>query len=64
MQYQAENQTITIPSGDHLISLRNRKRMDLTSVKSIEQFDQQEFYVRTSQGYTSHQRRRLKNCPS
>ncbi|WP_427137895.1 YabP/YqfC family sporulation protein [Psychrobacillus psychrodurans] len=50
MQYQAENQTITIPSGDHLISLRNRKRMDLTSVKSIERFDQQEFYVRTSQG--------------
>lgn len=50
MQFQAENQTITIPSGDHVISLRNRKRMDLTSVKSIERFDQQEFYVRTSQG--------------
>lgn len=50
MQFQAENQTITIPSGDHVISLRNRKRMDLTSVKAIERFDQQEFYVRTSQG--------------
>jgi sporulation protein YabP len=52
MQYQGE-QSITIPSGDHVISLRNRKRMDLTSVKSIERFNQEEFAVRTSQGHLS-----------
>jgi len=51
MQYQAEHSSITIPSGDHVISLRNRKRMDLTSVKSIERFDQEEFAVLTSQGH-------------
>jgi len=51
MQYQAEHASITIPSGDHVVSLRNRKRMDLTSVKSIERFDQEEFAVRTSQGH-------------
>ena len=39
-----------IPSGDHHVSLRNRKRMDLTSVKAIDRFDQEEFIVRTSQG--------------
>jgi len=50
MQYQGE-QSITIPSGDHVVSLRNRKRMDLTSVKSIERFNQEEFVVRTSQGH-------------
>ena len=36
-----------------LVSLRNRKRMDVTSVKSIERFDQEEFAVRTSQGHLS-----------
>ncbi|HLG26279.1 MULTISPECIES: sporulation protein YabP [Paenisporosarcina] len=51
MQYQAEHASITIPSGDHVVSLRNRKRMDLTSVKSIERFDAEEFVVRTSQGH-------------
>lgn len=50
MQYQGE-QSITIPSGDHVVSLRNRKRMDLTSVKSIERFNSEEFVVRTSQGH-------------
>jgi len=53
MQFQAEHSSITIPSGDHVISLRNRKRMDLTSVKSIERFDQEEFAVLTSQGHLS-----------
>lgn len=53
MQYQAEHPSIAIPSGDHVISLRNRKRMDLTSVKSIESFDAEEFAVRTSQGHLS-----------
>ncbi|QBP42982.1 MULTISPECIES: sporulation protein YabP [Paenisporosarcina] len=53
MQYQAEHASMAIPSGDHVISLRNRKRMDLTSVKSIERFDQEEFAVLTSQGHLS-----------
>jgi sporulation protein YabP len=51
MQFQGEHASITIPSGDHVLSLRNRKRLDLTSVKSIERFDQEEFAVRTSQGH-------------
>lgn len=50
MQYQTDSSTYTIPSGDHLVTLRNRKRMDLTSVKSIDRFDQEEFLIRTSQG--------------
>ena len=47
----SESTRYTIPSGDHLITLRNRKRMDMTSVKEIERFDQEEFFIRTSQGH-------------
>ncbi|MFF5996836.1 MULTISPECIES: sporulation protein YabP [unclassified Lysinibacillus] len=47
----SESTRYTIPSGDHLVTLRNRKRMDMTSVKEIERFDQEEFFVRTSQGH-------------
>ncbi len=50
MQFQSDSPTYTIPSGDHVVTMRNRKRMDLTSVKSIDRFDQEEFIVRTSQG--------------
>lgn len=50
MQFQTDSPTYTIPSGDHVVTMRNRKRMDLTSVKSIDRFDQEEFMVRTSQG--------------
>ncbi|REB11426.1 sporulation protein YabP [Sporosarcina sp. BI001-red] len=50
MQIQTESPAYTIPSGDHVVTMRNRKRMDLTSVKTIDRFDQEEFLVRTSQG--------------
>ncbi|HJF32946.1 MULTISPECIES: sporulation protein YabP [unclassified Sporosarcina] len=50
MQFQTDSPTYAIPSGDHVVTMRNRKRMDLTSVKSIDRFDQEEFLVRTSQG--------------
>ena len=50
MQIQTDSPTYAIPSGDHVVTMRNRKRMDITSVKSIDRFDQEEFLVRTSQG--------------
>ena len=50
MQIQTESPAYTILSGDHVVTMRNRKRMDLTSVKTIDRFDQEEFLVRTSQG--------------
>ena len=51
MTIHQESTRYTISSGDHLITLRNRKRIDMTSVKSIERFDQEEFLVNTSQGH-------------
>ena len=51
MTLHQESNRYTITSGDHLVTVRNRKRMDMTSVKEIERFDQEEFYIRTSQGY-------------
>ena len=51
MTIHQESNRYTISSGDHLVTVRNRKRMDMTSVKSIERFDQEEFFVNTSQGH-------------
>ena len=48
---QDESNRFAITSGDHLLSVRNRKRIDMTAVKSIERFDQEEFYIKTSQGF-------------
>ena len=50
MTIHQESNRYTISSGDHLVTVRNRKRMDMTSVKSIERFDQEEFLIQTSQG--------------
>ena len=50
MTIHQESNRYTISSGDHLVTVRNRKRMDMTSVKSIERFDQEEFFIHTSQG--------------
>lgn len=51
MTIQDESNRFAITSGDHLLSVRNRKRIDMTAVKSIERFDQEEFYIKTSQGF-------------
>ena len=48
---QVENTTFSLPTGEHIVTLRNRKRIDLTSIKSIERFDQEEFFIHTSQGH-------------
>ena len=50
MTIHQESNRYTISSGDHLVTVRNRKRMDMTSIKSIERFDQEEFLIHTSQG--------------
>lgn len=51
MTLHQESNRYTIPSGEHLVTIRNRKRMDMTSVKAIERFDQEEFFIQTSQGH-------------
>ena len=38
-------------TSDHLFTIRNRKRIDMTSIKTIERFDQEEFSIQTTQGY-------------
>ncbi len=50
MTLHQESNRYSIATGDHLLSVRNKKRMDMTAVKEIERFDQEEFYVKTSQG--------------
>lgn len=51
MTYTQETPMSTLSSSDHHVSLRNRKRMDVTAVKAMERFDAEEFFVRTSQGF-------------
>lgn len=48
---QGDNTAFSLPTGEHIVTLKNRKRIDLTSIKSIERFDQEEFFIRTSQGH-------------
>lgn len=50
MTLHQESNRYTIPSGEHILTIRNRKRMDMTSVKSIERFDQEEFLSRRPKG--------------
>ncbi|HWL25025.1 MAG TPA: sporulation protein YabP [Ureibacillus sp.] len=50
MTLHQESNRYSISTGDHLLTVRNKKRMDMTAVKEIERFDQEEFYVKTSQG--------------
>ncbi len=38
-------------TSDHLLTIRNRKRIDMTAIKMIERFDQEEFSIHTAQGY-------------
>ncbi|MCT6926016.1 MULTISPECIES: sporulation protein YabP [Bacillales] len=51
MTLHQESNRYTIPSGEHIVTIRNRKRMDMTSIKAIERFDQEEFFIHTSQGH-------------
>ena len=51
MVLEETNRFPTNTSGDHLLTIRNRKRIDMTSIKMIERFDQEEFSIHTSQGY-------------
>ena len=49
--YMQETNAYTLTASEHVVTLRNRKRIDLTTVKSIERFDQEEFFIRTTQGH-------------
>lgn len=51
MTYTQDSPIPTMTSSEHHISLRNRKRMDVTAVKAMERFDTEEFFVRTGQGF-------------
>lgn len=46
-----ETSRFPINTSEHLLTIRNRKRIDMTSIKAIERFDQEEFSIQTSQGY-------------
>lgn len=43
MTYTQDSPIPTMTSSEHHISLRNRKRMDVTAVKAMERFDTEEF---------------------
>lgn len=39
--------------GEHQITLRGRKKLDITGVKQVESFDNEEFLLETNMGFLS-----------
>ncbi len=50
-QYFEPNQTSKNVTPDHDISMKGRKLLDITGVKQVESFDNEEFLLETVMGY-------------
>ena len=50
-QYYESNQTGKSATPDHDISMKGRKLLDITGVKQVESFDNEEFLLETVMGY-------------
>jgi|SRR4051812_33212915 sporulation protein YabP len=50
-QYFESNQTGKNVTPDHDISMKGRKLLDITGVKQVESFDNEEFLLETVMGY-------------
>ncbi len=50
-QYFEPNQTNKNVTPDHDISMKGRKLLDITGVKQVESFDNEEFLLETVMGY-------------
>lgn len=50
MNYYEKN-TLGIPEKDHTLKVNNRKSIELTGVKEVDSFDNEEFLLETILGY-------------
>jgi len=50
MNYYEKN-AVTVPEKDHTLKVSNRKGIELTGVKEVDSFDNEEFLLETTLGY-------------
>jgi len=46
-----EKSAVTVPEKDHTLKVNNRKGIELTGVKEVDSFDNEEFLLETTLGY-------------
>ncbi|WP_010649014.1 sporulation protein YabP [Oceanobacillus massiliensis] len=51
MNYYENKETTTRVETDHSVKLNNRKNLEITGVKEVDSFDNEEFLLETVMGY-------------
>ncbi|WP_067729683.1 sporulation protein YabP [Oceanobacillus damuensis] len=51
MNYYESKETINRVQTDHSVKLNNRKNLEITGVKEVDSFDNEEFLLETVMGY-------------
>ncbi|RDW15312.1 sporulation protein YabP [Oceanobacillus arenosus] len=51
MNYYENKETPTRVQTDHIVKLNNRKNLEITGVKEVDSFDNEEFLLQTVMGY-------------
>jgi len=51
MNYYDSKETVTRVQTDHTVKLNNRKNLEITGVKEVDSFDNEEFLLETVMGY-------------
>ncbi|WP_373894550.1 sporulation protein YabP [Virgibacillus natechei] len=49
--YYDKNENVTREQKDHYVKLNNRKHLEITGVKEVDSFDNEEFLLETVMGY-------------
>ncbi|UJL46497.1 sporulation protein YabP [Virgibacillus sp. NKC19-16] len=49
--YYDKNENVTRVQKDHYVKLNNRKNLEITGVKEVDSFDNEEFLLETVMGY-------------
>src|SRR5699024_8658521 len=44
-------ETVMQPTQDHIIKINNRKKLEISGVKEVDSFDNEEFLIETIMGY-------------
>lgn len=51
MNYYENQENVTRTQTDHFVKMNNRKNLEITGVKEVDSFDNEEFLLETVMGY-------------
>ncbi|WP_156289997.1 sporulation protein YabP [Oceanobacillus salinisoli] len=51
MNYYDNKENVTRAQADHFVKLNNRRNLEITGVKEVDSFDNEEFLLETVMGY-------------